>query len=334
MISVSIVIPVYKVGKYIENSIRSVISQKFKDFEVILVDNNTPDDSIEIASQLLDNTDIPYRIVKQTKQGLPAARNRGIEVAQGEWVISIDPDDTISSLFIKELFECANNNEIDVVFSKYNEVGTKDLFVFHEESKPDCIEIINRDDVLKRLLVRSLPLMVSNMFFRRSFFVSHCLKFDEEVILGADLLLLWRLLAYVDKVAYINKYLYNHYTREDSLMTAPSEEKVYSNLAGYKRQSLFVSDHYSEKFSSWIYAREVFALLSTMSQFADYRTYSAVYHNIYNDQVHSGLSDFPDKKIRIMNKALLPFPRAFFRFTRFIRNNPSIARLLHGSYVK
>ena len=74
---------------------KSVIAQRFADFEVILVDNNTPDDSIEIAEKVLAGTNINYRVVKQTIQGLPAARNKGIEKAKGEWIISIDPDDTI-----------------------------------------------------------------------------------------------------------------------------------------------------------------------------------------------------------------------------------------------
>ena len=82
MPKVTIVIPVYKVGKYIENSMKSVIAQRFTDFEVVLVDNNTPDDSIEIAERVLAGTNINYRVVKQTIQGLPAARNKGIEEAK------------------------------------------------------------------------------------------------------------------------------------------------------------------------------------------------------------------------------------------------------------
>ena len=83
MPKVSFVIPVYKVGKYIENSMKSVCYQTFRDFEVVLVDNNTPDDSIEIAERVLKEGGIDYRVVKQTIQGLPAARNMGIREAKG-----------------------------------------------------------------------------------------------------------------------------------------------------------------------------------------------------------------------------------------------------------
>lgn len=84
MPKVSVIIPVYKVGKYIENSMKSVVAQRFKDFEVLLVDNNTPDDSIQIAKNVLEGTGVDYHVVKQTIQGLPAARNMGIAEAKGE----------------------------------------------------------------------------------------------------------------------------------------------------------------------------------------------------------------------------------------------------------
>ena len=128
MPKVSFVIPVYKVGKYIENSMKSVCYQTFRDFEVVLVDNNTPDDSIEIAEKVLKEEAIDYRVVKQTIQGLPAARNMGIREAKGEWIISIDPDDTVSSRFLADLYECATSNKLDIVFSKYEECGEEILF--------------------------------------------------------------------------------------------------------------------------------------------------------------------------------------------------------------
>ena len=141
MPKVTIVIPVYKVGKYIENSMKSVIAQRFTDFEVVLVDNNTPDDSIEIAERVLAGTNISYRVVKQTIQGLPAARNKGIEEAKGEWIVSIDPDDTISSYFLEELYNTAISNELEIVISKYAEVTEKDLFCFPQEAEQGKVEL-------------------------------------------------------------------------------------------------------------------------------------------------------------------------------------------------
>ena len=264
MPKVSVVIPVYKVGKYIENSMKSVIAQRYKDFEVILVDNNTPDDSIEIAEKVLEGTGVEYRVVKQTIQGLPAARNMGIAEAKGEWIVSIDPDDTISEYFLEKLYECAVSSKLDFVFSKYDEVGEDAIFTFPEETKDIPVEYYERDFVLKNLLTRRLPLMVSNMFFKKSTFERLGIHFDEKVILGADLICLWQLMVNTEKIAYLNKKLYNHFDRPDSLMTAPSQEKIDSNLAGYRRLCAYIVEHYTKEFSQWVYSREVYALLSTI----------------------------------------------------------------------
>lgn len=324
MPTISVVIPVYKVGKYIENSMKSVCYQTFKDFEVVLVDNNTPDDSIEIAEKVLQEGGIEYRVVKQTIQGLPAARNMGIREARGEWIISIDPDDTVSKFFLQELYNCAIEERVDIVFSKYDEVGTANLFFFPEEMMKNVVEIYEKDAILNNLLVRKMPLMVSNMFFRKSFFVSHGFKFDQNVILGADLLLLWRILMETPKVAFINKYLYNHYQREDSLMTAPAQNKVDSNLAGYRRQLDVFEELSNRQFANWIYAREVYAILRTLCVFGNRKLFLKNKKDYYTKEVYKSLKSFPDRIVSSMNFCAYFMPSFFYYLNHTFLKNPIV----------
>lgn len=317
---ISIVIPVYKVGKYIENSMKSVCYQTFTDFEVVLVDNNTPDDSIDIAERVLKDNNIDYKVVKQTIQGLPAARNMGIREARGEWIISIDPDDTVSPRFLANLYECATINNLDTVFSKYAEVGADHLFDFPEENKENVTEFYDKDKVLNLLLVRKLPLMISNMFFNKEAFIKKGCWFDEDVVLGADLINLWRILINTDRIAYINKYLYNHFCRPDSLMTAPSWKKIDSNLMGYGRLRSYVGEHYSEIFGKWIYGRAIYAFLSTLCIFGDKHMYKEYLNKYYNDEIHSILQSFPDKNIKKLDSVLHVSPALFYGINKILRN--------------
>lgn len=324
MPKVSIIIPVYNVGKYIENSIKSVVSQTFKDFEVILVDNNSPDDSIEIASKILDSEKIEYRVVKQVIQGLPAARNMGIAEAKGEWLVSIDPDDTISSVFLQELLYSAETSGLDIVFSEYEEVQENNLFNFPEENKENALELLDREYVLHQLLTRRLPLMVSNMFFRKSFFIEHGFQFDQNVILGADLMLLWPILLSVEKIGHLNKKIYNHFFRSDSLITAPSSKKIASNLAGYRKVVSYVSEYYSTEFAKWIYARELYGLLSAVSVFGEYSTFKDNVKLYYNSEIHNDLQSFPDSRIVMMDKILFISPRIFYYTNKLLRQPHSL----------
>ena len=323
MPKISVIIPVYKVGEYIENSMKSVIAQTFTDFEVVLVDNNTPDDSIEIAKSILIGSGIQYTVVRQTKQGLPAARNMGIAVSKGEWLISIDPDDTISSHFLSELYNCATQNGLDIVFSKYDEVGPKELFCFPEEAYSDVIEFYSKKDILYKLLVRKMPLMVSNMFFRKEYFEETHLSFDEDVILGADLILLWELLARTERIAFINKCLYNHFDRPDSLMTAPSDAKIQSNIQGYYRLRDRVSQYLGSQFADWIVAREAYALISTIIRYGSKGMYQKYTDILYTSREIGCLRTFPDSKIRILN-GIYGFSKGlFYTINRVLRRPQS-----------
>ena len=320
MPKVSFVIPVYKVGKYIENSMKSVCYQTFKDFEVVLVDNNTPDDSIEIAERVLKEGNVDYRVVRQKKQGLPAARNMGIREARGEWIISIDPDDTVSTRFLADLYECATVNNLDTVFSKYSEVGEDGLFVFPEENKEGVTEIYYKDEVLNLLLVRKLPLMISNMFFKKDAFIKKGCWFDEDVVLGADLINLWRILINTDRIAYVNKFLYNHFERPDSLMTAPSWMKIDSNIKGYSRLRTCIKEHYSEQMGEWIYGRAIFAFLATICIYGGKHMYKEYLGKYYNKEVHIILQSFPDGKIRKLDCFLFCSPTLFYFLNKTLRN--------------
>ena len=321
MPKVTIVIPVYKVGKYIENSIKSVVAQRFKDFEVILVDNNTPDDSIEIAENVLAGTDVDYRVVKQTVQGLPAARNKGIEEAKGEWIVSIDPDDTISSYFLEELYNTANNNNLELVISKYAEITEKDLFNFPQELDKDKVEIYEQKDILPLLLTRKMPLMISNTFFKKDLFIRNGFQFDIRVKMGSDLVQMWDFLLSVPRMGFINKYLYNHFFRPDSIITAPSLEKVVTNRDCYLRlrERMVAKYGIDQQFADWVYARAVFASVSQTSMWGDYKTFNNVYKEVYNNEVYSILTSFPQNKLTIMNTIVHVSPRLFHFINKTMR---------------
>ncbi len=87
---VSVIIPVYKAEKFVADAIRSVLAQTYADFEIIVVDDGSPDKSIEVCQQF---DDLRVRIIRQSNRGLPGARNTGIRNAVGEYVALLDADD-------------------------------------------------------------------------------------------------------------------------------------------------------------------------------------------------------------------------------------------------
>ena len=93
----SIVIPVYNVEDYIERCLESIKKQTFKDYEVIVVNDGTKDNSMEIVNKY------PFKIINQENQGLSAARNNGAKKAKGEYILFLDSDDYLEKNTLKEV---------------------------------------------------------------------------------------------------------------------------------------------------------------------------------------------------------------------------------------
>ena len=95
MKKVSIIIPVYNNEKYVEKCIRSVMEQTFRNIEIIIIDDGSQDDSVEILNRLAAE-DKRIVLVHQENGGVAIARNRGLELAKGEYVTFIDGDDYVA----------------------------------------------------------------------------------------------------------------------------------------------------------------------------------------------------------------------------------------------
>ena len=319
MPQVSIIIPVYQVEEYIENTIKSVCTQVYKDFEVILINNNTRDNSLTIARSLLDTYHIPYTVLSQPKQGLAATRNLGFYNATGDWVVSIDSDDVLSPLFIKELLDFSIREGLSVATCKYSYVNRDQLFDFPEETLKECYSVFSAEDIRQSYLKRSIPIMITNTLFRRSFLLNNQLTLNEEMTFGADLEFMWRVLFRAEKVGVITKSLYNYFNRPDSMMTAPSKTKIISRIEGFDKLRQEIAISYDSRFADYVFYREVLGLLATLSQYGTYQSFKESYNEFFSKQMYDCLISFPDSKVIIQTRLLKYSSFLYFNCNKVIR---------------
>lgn len=116
MVKVSAIVPVYKVERYLDICLESLINQTFEDFEVICVNDGSPDNSINILRQYA-KLDKRIKIFSQKNSGLSAARNLGLSQAEGEYITFVDSDDYLSPVAIERMYDNIFQNKSDYMFS-------------------------------------------------------------------------------------------------------------------------------------------------------------------------------------------------------------------------
>lgn len=145
MVKVSIIVPIYNGEKYIEQCIKSIQNQTFSNFEILIINDGSTDKSLEICRRIANN-DQRIRIINQENGGVSKARNKGIELAKGEYITFIDCDDYIDINYIEELYNSCivNNVKISICGIKVVNIDTNIVTLkYMKESKYTNIEALD-----------------------------------------------------------------------------------------------------------------------------------------------------------------------------------------------
>ena len=121
MPKISIIVPVYKVEKYINRCIDSILTQTFTDFELILVDDGSPDNCPAVCDRYA-NQDNRVKVIHKKNGGVSSARNSALDIAQGEYITFCDGDDYYLEDWLLELYSAAQKNSTDITMGNFIEV--------------------------------------------------------------------------------------------------------------------------------------------------------------------------------------------------------------------
>ena len=135
--TLSIIVPIYDVALYLRKCVDSLLVQDITDYEIILVDDGSPDECPQICDEYAEKYD-NIQVVHQENAGLSAARNSGIAVAQGDYIMFVDSDDYLQPNVLGALMEQVGRDNLDVLRFRYQNVRESgEVFVPHEGMKTD-----------------------------------------------------------------------------------------------------------------------------------------------------------------------------------------------------
>lgn len=251
MLKLSIIVPIYKVEKYIERCARSLFQQTYANIEYIFVDDCSPDRSLSILKTTIEDyahRKGQVRIVHHSiNKGLTSARNSGLAVATGDYIAHCDSDDWVSPTMYEELMQKAVNTNSDVVYCDFKAVY-KDHSIDYR-----CASLIEpKKEFLKQYMTTGWT-AIWNMVARRQLYVDNNITSPEQFTYCEDFYLSVKLMFFASKIEKVNKCLYN-YNRINlnsllhtfSMKSINDELKCYSELIIFFTERGCISDYIKE----------------------------------------------------------------------------------------
>lgn len=208
---ISVIIPVYNAEKTIRKTLDSIKEQTFLNFEVIMIDDGSTDASGDICDEYA-HSDKQFKVKHKQNQGVSAARQAGIDMARGEYIIHVDPDDWVERTMLKELCVEAEQSKADMVICDFYENIGK-VQIYHKQ-QPSSLE----PETVLRELFQQLHGSCWNKLVKRVCYNQYNVCFPKNIYYCEDLYVNVALLKHPINVAYLGK-AYYHYVQYDDKAT-------------------------------------------------------------------------------------------------------------------
>ncbi len=275
MAEISVVVPVYKVEKYLNRCVDSIIRQSFDDLEIILVDDGSPDQCPAICDQLAE-LDSRIVVIHKENGGLSSARNAGIKVATGRYIGFVDSDDAIDESMYSRMYELITKYQVSFVMSDYTRVLADG--VQYLKSLEISGGLYDRKKIEKEIFPQLI--MGDNIDYGPLLSVWHCLydlnflrknhiTFDEDVRWSEDNIFSSFVGYYASSFYYLKgEGLYYYYQNPGTITTSYRKGawQVYKTMNQHLKN--FFSDKYDVDFSNQLYLHLIYYACNCIGQAA------------------------------------------------------------------
>lgn len=222
---VSVIIPVYNSEKYLDRCLNSLIKQSYSDIEVIIIDNGSKDNSINIIKEYSKN-DNRIKMYTCNTSGASSARNLGLNNASGEYALFVDSDDYISEDYVEKMISYVKSKKTMVLCNNQeiweDRIDERQLF----ENVDD--EILSKEEVIKEIASGKAGLVCSKLI-DLSIVKENNIQFDTNVKLSEDLLFFLEIAKYTEEFIHINESLYFYDRRNENSITRRYLENAWEN---------------------------------------------------------------------------------------------------------
>lgn len=240
---ISIIVPIYKVENYLEKCIESILNQTYKDIEIILVDDGSPDNCGKICDEYAKK-DKRIKVIHKQNGGLSDARNFGIDLATGEYIIFVDSDDYIDRNMCRILLNYAKKYDADIVSCNFKDVYVNNVEKINKQCINKNLEIVSNIKALYKYFLKNTTDMVvvwNKLYKKKVFFDEKNVRFPKGK-LHEDMYTTYKLYYYASKIVFIDDILYYYFRHKDSITGSISKKNLLDKIDAVIEQYEFFKD--------------------------------------------------------------------------------------------
>ena len=236
---VSIIIPIYNAEEYLDDCINTVRNQTYKDLEIILINDGSTDQSLDICKRH-DSEDDRIILIDKKNGGVSAARNIGLDIMSGDYLLLVDSDDYVELNIVERLLDMQREKNADLImYGEYIHYVLLDKVVISAHEGETFYQKEDIASILPILIEDESLNVPGNKFYKSSIIKDHNIKFDESVSMGEDLIFNYAVANNINSFFMTSECLYHYMKRDGDSLTAKLTPNKYKTLK-------YVSD-YMEK---------------------------------------------------------------------------------------
>lgn len=243
---ISVIVPVYNVEIYLKDCLNSLLNQTYGNFEIILIDDGSTDNSLKICKKFKENYK-NIRLFHHENRGVSETRNFGIDVSNGKYIVFVDSDDTVSKYYLEFLYKAIKQNDKYGLaicdFSKDNLENNFDESIIEEKTILESKSLFNKilDDN------EEFDGFLWNKIFISEILKHNNIRFPKEIKIWEDMYFVLTYLKYIDKIIVIKEKLYLYRQRINSAVHSNDKDILINKIKATKLFSQLDSEN--EKFN-------------------------------------------------------------------------------------
>lgn len=273
MYKVSVIIPVYNSEKYINQCIDSVLDQTYNNIELILINDGSTDNSLEILKKYKSKFS-QIKIINQNNSGVSYSRNIGLKTATGDYIMFIDSDDIIIKNYIEQMMEYLQKNNLDIIKSSYKKFKKDISNCINVSFFKENYKIINKNEINK-LFIETTNFNSSCMqIINKKIIDNNKIEFENNIGFAEDFLFTYKVFEVANKIGYINN---NGYVCRENIKsisrTGQINKQIKNCLDTIKSYKILYNDKNYEDVSNKILLHITYLIRSISVKNISYNTF-------------------------------------------------------------